>query len=83
MTRHQSLTTGRVTTNNEAIQLYLGVRFSRAPRNPLRGATEYGALCDSDVVVVFPADQPPTFPFEVTLPDPIDEHDLQHALTNP
>ena len=69
MTSFRNLTTGTVTTNNDSIQLYFGVEFSRSPRNPLRDAREYVAFCDSGVVVVFPTDRWPSFPLEVRPPE--------------
>lgn len=81
MTTPQYCTTGRVQTNNEAIQLYFDVRFSRSSRNPLQQASEYAAFCDpSGVVVVFPADPDhlSAFPIEVEPPT-----GFQHELTNP
>lgn len=78
MTQHRHHTTGSVTTNKSSIQLYFDVRFSRSPRNPLRGVGEYAAFCDSGVVVVFPADDPPAFPLTVTPPA-----ETEPELTNP
>jgi len=76
----QHCTIGNVTTNNEAIQLYFDVRFSRSPRNPLQRTGEYAAFCDSGVVVVFPADPGhlSAFPIEVEPPA-----DFKEDLTNP
>ncbi|APX00194.1 hypothetical protein CHINAEXTREME_20495 (plasmid) [Halobiforma lacisalsi AJ5] len=68
MTKSRAYTTGTVTTNKEAIQLYFDVLFSRSSRNPLRGCREYAAFCDRGVVVVFPTDEPPEFPLEVQPP---------------
>ena len=78
MTQFQHHTTGTVTTNKEAIQLYFGVQFSRSPRNPLRGAGEYAAFCDSGVVVVFPTDRLPSFPLEVEPPAEFERETLQN-----
>ncbi|SDL09062.1 hypothetical protein [Natronorubrum texcoconense] len=72
MTSFRNHTTGSVTTNNKSIQLYFGVKFSRAPQNPLRNAREYVAFCDSGVVVVFPTDRLPAFPLEITPPEEFD-----------
>lgn len=69
MSRFTDCTTGTITRNNQAIQLYFNVRFSRSPRNPLQGVTEYVAFCDSGVVVVVPSGQIPEFPLEVDPPD--------------
>lgn len=78
MTRYQRYTTGTVTTNKAAIQLYFDVQFSRSPRNPLRGAGEYAAFHDGGVIVVFPVDLLPDFPLEVQPPA-----ELTQTLTNP
>lgn len=78
MTQYRHHTKGTVTTNKKSIQLYFDVQFSRSPRNPLRGAQEYAAFCDSGVVVVFPIDRLPAFPLEVAPPT-----DFDLTITNP
>jgi len=80
MTTHHHATTGSVTTNNEAIQLYFDIRFSRSPQNPLDGDGEYAAFCDSGVVVVFPADPDLLSAFPIEVEPPADFH---HELTKP
>ena len=68
MTSFRDHTTGRITHNNDSIQVYFGVEFSRSPRNPLKDSREYAAFCDRGVVVLFPTDQWPSFPLEVRPP---------------
>lgn len=69
MTDRRNHTTGTVTRNNQAIQLYFNVRFSRTPTNPLRESDEFAAFCDNGVIVVYPSADPPQFPLEVDPPD--------------
>ena len=84
MTNSTTYTTGTITANKRALQLYLGVQFSRSPRNPLRGAEGFEAFSDprAGVIVVFPADHDLEFPLEVRPPDDA-PYDCDRPAPNP
>ncbi|ELY68939.1 hypothetical protein C489_06218 [Natrinema versiforme JCM 10478] len=81
MTTPRNHTTGTVTRNSRALQLYFNVRFSSTPKNPLRGTDEFAAFCTDGVIVVYPTADPPEFPLEVT--PPTDETPPETANPDP